>query len=176
MEDLIKILQSRFEKNNHLHKEIEWNDVEKKLLSNPDKIAIINKMEQTGGEPDVVVFDSNSKEIIYCDCVTESPKDRRSYCYDATALNARKENKPKNNVIDFAAEIGIELLNEEQYFQLQKLGDFDLKTSSWLKTPDDVRKLGGAIFGDKRYNRTFIYHNGAESYYASRGFRGFLKL
>lgn len=176
MKDLINILQNRFEKNIHFHQGIEWKDVEKKLLSNPDKLIIINKMEQTGGEPDVVVFDSNSKEIIYCDCATESPKDRRSFCYDIAALNARKENKPKNNAIDFANEISIELLNEEQYFQLQKLGDFDLKTSSWLKTPDDVRKLGGAIFGDKRYNRTFIYHNGAESYYAARGFRGFLKL
>ncbi len=174
--ELIEILKSRFEKNMKRHKGIEWNDVESKLKKHPGKLWSLNEMEITGGEPDVVVLNKKSGEIIFIDCAAESPKGRRSVCYDREGLDSRKEHKPGNNAIDMAAEMGIELLNEEQYRELQKLGNFDTKTSSWLLTPSAIRKLGGAIFGDYRYGNVFIYHNGAQSYYGSRGFRGMLKL
>jgi hypothetical protein len=172
--DLLVILKTRFEKNIHRHKKADWNDVLKKLENQTEKLWNINEMEQTGGEPDVVDFNDN--EIYFVDCAEESPKGRRSFCYDKEALDARKENKPENNAIGFANEMGVEILSEEQYRHLQTLGKFDLKTSSWLKTPPEIRKLGGAIFGDFRYNQVFIYHNGVQSYYASRGFRGRLKI
>jgi len=175
-EELIKTLKTRFEKNPNRHKNIQWEDVQKKLESNPEKLWSLNEMERTEGEPDVVSFDENTKEYLFFDCSAESPKGRRSFCYDRKALDSRKENKPKNSVIDLADEFGIEILDEEQYRELQTLGNFDLKTSSWVKTPEDIRKLGGAVFCDKRYNTVFLYHNGAESYYAARGFRGVLKV
>ena len=171
---LLKTLEKRFEANPNRHPEITWKHVEAMLEKQPEKLSILQKMEETGGEPDVVIF--NEKELFFCDCSVESPKERRSFCYDREALEKRKEHKPKNSAMDAAKEIGIELLDETQYHQLQTLGTFDLKTSSWLKTPEAVRKLGGAIFGDRRYDRVFIYHNGADSYYAARGFRGILKL
>lgn len=171
-ESLLKTLHTRFEKNPDRHKGIDWKNVEEKLQKNPEKLFILNEMEKTGGEPDVVVFGKKSSEVIFCDCAPESPKERRSLCYDRDALDKRKQHKPKNSAIDLAKEIGIEILNEQEYQELQKLGNFDLKTSSWLQTPEAIRKLGGAIFGDKRYEHVFIYHNGAESYYAARGFRG----
>lgn len=174
--ELIKILKTRFEKNPNRHENIKWEDVQKKLESNPEKLWSLNEMERTEGEPDVVDFDKNTNEYLFFDCSPESPKGRRSLCYDRKALDSRKENKPANSAIDLANEIGIEILNEEQYRELQTLGNFDLKTSSWVKTPEEIRKLGGAIFCDKRYNTVFLYHNGAESYYAARGFRGVLKL
>ena len=158
------------------HKGLEWDKVKEKITADPEKLWSLNEMEITGGEPDVIAFDKKTGEYIFYDCSTESPKDRRSLCYDRDALNARKENKPKNSAIDMAAEIGIEILNEEQYRELQKLGNFDTKTSSWVKTPDDIRKLGGAVFCDFRYGNVFVYHNGAESYYAARGFRGLLRV
>lgn len=170
--ELLVILKTRFENNINRHKNIQWNDIEIRLLANPEKLWIINEMEKTGGEPDVVEYDIKSKEYIFYDCCAESPKERRSLCYDRDALNSRKENKPLSSAVDFANEIGIELLTEEQYRALQQLGNFDLKTSSWIKTPDHIRKLGGALFCDRRYNTVFVYHNGAESYYAARGFRG----
>ncbi len=175
-EELIKILKTRFEKNPKRHENIQWEDVQKKLESNPEKLWSLNEMERTEGEPDVVSYDEKSNEYVFIDCSAESPKGRRSLCYDRDALNSRKENKPVNSAVDLANEIGIEILTEEQYRKLQTFGNFDLKTSSWIKTPDDIRKLGGAVFCDKRYNTVFLYHNSAESYYAARGFRGVLRV
>ena len=175
-QELIAVLKTRFEKNSNRHKGIEWSKVEARLKANPDKLWSLDEMEHTGGEPDVVGLDKKTGQYIFFDCSAESPKDRRSYCYDREALNARKEHKPKNSVIDVAAEMGIELLTEEQYKELQTLGKFDSKTSSWVKTPPEIRKHGGAIFCDFRYNHVFTYHNGADSYYAARGFRGSLKV
>lgn len=175
-EQLISILKARFEKNPKRHENIEWSKVESKLSSQPEKLWSLLQMEKTEGEPDVVSYDNSKDEYLFMDCVAESPKSRRSLCYDRKALNSRKEHKPKNSAIDVAEEMGIELLNEEQYRQLQQLGNFDTKTSSWIATPEEVRKLGGAIFCDFRYGRVFLYHNGAESYYAARGFRGSLKI
>ncbi len=175
---LLKILSTRFEKNMNRHKGIEWSKVQSKLLENPEKLWSLEEMERTGGEPDVVVLDSDKKAsgFIFCDCSAESPKGRRSICYDHQALEARKEHKPENSAINMAIEMGIDILTETQYRDLQKLGDFDTKTSSWVKTPSDIRKLGGATFCDRRYDKVFLYHNGAESYYAARGFRGFLTI
>ncbi len=174
--ELLSTLQSRFEKNMNRHKGLDWAKVQVKLESKPEKMWSLNEMERTGGEPDVIGFDKKSDEYIFYDCSAESPKDRRSLCYDREAWESRKENKPKNNAVDVAASMGIELLNEEQYRELQKLGNFDTKTSSWIITPASIRKLGGAIFCDRRYNTVFTYHNGAESYYAARGFRGLLRV
>jgi hypothetical protein len=174
--ELIQILKSRFEKNMVLHKTIDWKKVESKLSKQPDKLWSLLQMEKTGGEPDVIGEDKKTGEIIFCDCSAETPKGRVSLCYDEEALNARKENKPAGSAMKKAADMGIEVLDESQYHDLQKLGKFDSKTSSWLNTPAEIRKLGGAIFGDFRYNHTFIYHNGAQSYYAVRGFRGLLKV
>jgi hypothetical protein len=175
-EELINTLKTRFEKNINRHKGIEWNDVQPRLEANTDKLWSLNEMEATGGEPDVIAYDKKSGEYIFYDCSEESPKGRRSLCYDKAALNSRKEHKPKNSAVDMAAEMGIEILTEEKYRELQKLGKFDMKTSSWVKTPDNIRKLGGAIFCDYRYDTVFVYHNGAESYYAARGFRGLLRV
>ncbi|MBE0539188.1 MAG: DUF4256 domain-containing protein [Ignavibacterium sp.] len=182
-EELLNALKTRFEKNMNRHKDISWEKVQAKLEAKPEKLWSLNEMERTGGEPDVIVFDNlpadkagKTNEYIFYDCSAESPNGRRSLCYDRAALDARKENKPKDNAVDVATSMGVELLTEEQYRQLQKLGEFDLKTSSWVKTPDNIRKLGGAIFCDRRYNTVFTYHNGAESYYAARGFRGVLKV
>lgn len=174
--ELIQILKSRFEKNMHRHKGIEWSKVLMKLESNGEKIWALNEMEKTGGEPDVINFDTKTNVFTFCDCSSESPKGRRSICYDREALNSRKKHKPENNAVDLANDIGIELLSEDHYRKLQEIGDFDTKTSSWLKTPIEVRKQGGAIFGDFRYGRVFIYHNSAESYYGARGFRGLLRV
>ena len=174
--ELLSILKSRFEKNMKRHKGIEWAKVQAKLEASPEKIWSLDDMETTGGEPDVVGYDKKTDEYIFYDCSAESPKDRRSLCYDRRALESRKEHKPKNSALDMAADMGIELLTEEQYRELQQLGEFDLKTSSWVKTPADIRKLGGALFCDRRYNQVFLYHNGAESYYAARGFRGSLRV
>ena len=173
---LINILKQRFEGNMVRHHEIEWTEVQAKLETNEEKLWSLNEMEKTGGEPDVTGIDKETNEYIFCDCSAESPNGRRSLCYDRDALESRKENKPRNNVLDMAASMGIELLNEAQYRLLQSLGTFDAKTSSWIQTPADIRKLGGAIFADFRYGTVFIYHNGAESYYAARGFRGILKV
>jgi hypothetical protein len=175
-QDLLPVLKSRFEKNKNRHPEIRWEDVQNRLESNPDRLWSLQEMENTGGEPDVIGQDAETGQYIFCDCAAESPAGRRSFCYDLEALNERKENKPANSAVEAAREMGIELLTENDYHELQKLGNFDLKTSSWLKTPDAVRERGGAIFGDKRYDRVFIYHNGAQSYYAARGFRGLLKI
>ena len=175
-EEQLKTLQARFEKNMDRHKGLVWAKVQTKLEENADKLWSLNERERTGGEPDVVGYDQTTGEYIFYDCSAESPKDRRSLCYDRESLESRKEHKPKNNVIDMANAMGIELLSEEQYRELQKLGSFDAKTSSWVKTPDNIRKLGGAIFADFRYDHVFIYHNGAESYYAARGFRGSLRV
>ncbi len=175
-EELLKILKSRVEKNKNRHKGIEWTKVQARLEKNIEKLWSLNEMERTGGEPDVVGYDKKTGEFIFYDCSAESPKGRRSLCYDAKALASRKEYKPKDSAVNMATTIGIELLTEEQYRELQKLGEFDLKTSSWVKTPSDIRKLGGAIFCDRRYDKVFTYHNGAESYYAARGFRGLLKV
>lgn len=174
--ELLKTLKDRFEKNMNRHKGIEWNKIQSILEANPNKIFILSEMESTGGEPDVVAYNEQTNEYIFYDCSPESPKGRRSLCYDLAAWESRKEHKPENNVIDLASEIGIEILTEDEYRELQKLGTFDLKTSSWVKTPSDIRKLGGAIFCDRRYNTVFTYHNGAESYYAARGFRGSLRV
>jgi len=171
-EELLRTLKARFEKNMNRHKGLEWAKVQKKLEANTEKLWSLNEMESTGGEPDVVGHDKKTGEYIFYDCSAESPKGRRSFCYDRQALDSRKENKPKNSAIDMAAAMGIEILTEEQYRALQKLGAFDLKTSSWVKTPVEVRSLGGAIFCDRRFGRIFTYHNGAESYYAGRAFRG----
>jgi hypothetical protein len=175
-EELLKTLQVRFEKNINRHEGIEWSKVRAKLEANTEKLWSLHEMERTGGEPDVVGHDKKTGEYIFYDCSAESPKGRRSVCYDREGLEARKEFRPENNAMDMAAAIGIELLTEEQYRELQKLGNFDTKTSSWLKTPSDIRKLGGAIFGDRRYGHVFVYHNGAPSYYAARGFRGTLRV
>jgi hypothetical protein len=174
--ELLKVLQSRFEKNKTRHKNIAWETVEAKLQANPQKLWSLNEMERTGGEPDVIGYTNETGECIFYDCSAESPNGRRSLCYDRQALESRKENKPKDNAIDMAAAMGIELLTEEEYRSLQKLGTFDTKTSSWIKTPADIRKLGGALFCDRRYDTVFLYHNGAESYYAARGFRGSLRV
>ncbi len=174
--ELLKVLKIRFEKNMNRHKEVFWDDVEKKLKNADSKLWSLNEMEESGGEPDVVGYDNNTGEYIFCDCSTESPKGRRSICYDHEALESRKEHKPKNSAIGMAREMGIEVLSEKQYFELQQLGTFDTKTSSWIVTPPDIRDLGGAIFGDYRFGRVFIYHNGAESYYGARGFRGMLRI
>lgn len=171
-DELLQALKARFEKHMNRHKNLAWADVQKKLETSTDKLWSLNEMEKTGGEPDVVGYDKKSGEIIFVDCAAESPKGRRSSCYDREGLESRKEHKPEKNAIDMAAAMGVELLNEEQYRELQQLGSFDTKTSSWLKTPPQIRKLGGAIFGDYRYGTVFIYHNGAQSYYSSRGFRG----
>lgn len=175
-EELLKTLKTRFEKNKNRHKGIDWEKVYSKLKTNPEKLWSLNEMERTDGEPDVVGHDQKSGEYIFYDCAAESPSGRRSICYDRKGLESRKEHKPKSNAVDMAAEMGIELLTEEQYRELQKLGTFDSKTSSWLKTPDEIRKPGGAIFADFRYGKVFVYHNGAQSYYGSRGFRGWLKV
>ena len=175
-EELLKTLQARFEKHMNRHKGVEWSKVAARLDKNPKKLESLLQMEETGGEPDVVSFDKKSGEVVFYDCAAETPKGRRSVCYDGDALKARKEHKPKNSAMDMAKEIGITLLSEEEYGELQQLGEFDMKTSSWLLTPPDVRKLDGAIFGDRRYGRVFVYHNGAQSYYAVRGFRGALRV
>ena len=175
-EELLKTLKTRFEKNLNRHKGIEWAKVEARLVANIEKLWSLNEMEKTGGEPDVVGYDQKKNEYFFYDCSAESPKDRRSLCYDNEALESRKEHKPKNNAVDTAEAMGVELLTEEQYRELQKLGEFDTKTSSWVQTPDEIRKLGGAIFCDRRYDHVFTYHNGAESYYAARGFRGSLRV
>jgi hypothetical protein len=174
--ELLKLLKARFEKNRNRHEGINWVDVQAKLEASAEKLWSLDEMEATGGEPDVVAHDKNTGEYIFYDCSAESPKGRRSVCYDREAWEARKEFKPENTAIDVASAIGIELLTEEQYRGLQQLGKFDLKTSSWVKTPANIRKLGGAVFCDRRYDTVFLYHNGAESYYAARGFRGLLKV
>lgn len=175
-EELLKILKTRFEKNKNRHEDIVWSKVVEKLEKNPEKIWSLYKMEETGWEPDVMDYDKNSWEYTFFDFSEESPKNRRSFCYDEEALNSRKENKPKDSALNKAKEIWIEILNEEEYKKLQTLGKFDKKTSSWIKTPDEIRKLGWAIFADFRYWKVFVYHNWAESYYAARGFRGSLKV
>ncbi|SHM37513.1 Protein of unknown function [Chryseobacterium carnipullorum] len=174
-ENFLKVLKARFEKNMSRHKGLSWEKIQPKLEAAPEKLWSLNKMEETEGEPDVINYDKKTDEYIFFDCSPESPK-RRSLCYDHQAWESRKANKPENNAIDKASEIGIELLTEEQYRQLQELGKFDLKTSSWVKTPANIRELGGAIFCDRRYNTVFMYHNGADSYYAARGFRGSLRV
>ena len=175
-EELLKALQARFANNADRHKGLAWTEVQAKLEANAEKLWSLSEMERTGGEPDVVGHDKKTGEYIFYDCSPESPKDRRSLCYDREALESRKENKPKNSALDMAAAMGIELLTEEQYRELQKLGEFDTKTSSWVKTPSTVRKLGGALFCDRRFDTVFTYHNGAESYYAARGFRGWVRV
>ncbi|GAB3202584.1 hypothetical protein ABID22_002709 [Pontibacter aydingkolensis] len=175
-EELIKTLNARFEKNKSRHQGLEWSEVQARLQANPEKLWSLYQMEITGGEPDVVGFDKKTGEYIFFDCAPESPKGRRSVCYDREGLESRKEHKPENNALDMAAAMGLELLTEEQYRHLQKLGEFDAKTSSWVKTPSEIRKLGGALFGDYRYGHVFIYHNGAQSYYAARAFRGSLRV
>ncbi|WP_100407755.1 DUF4256 domain-containing protein [Bacillus solitudinis] len=175
-EELLRTLKARFEKNMNRHGGIEWTEVQAKLEATPEKLWPLNEMEVTGGEPDVVVHDKETDEFIFYDCSAESPKGRRSVCYDREALESRKKHKPENNALEMATALGIELLTEEQYRELQKLGNFDTKTSSWVKTPANIRKLGGAIFCDRRYDTVFVYHNGAESYYAARGFRGLLRV
>ena len=175
-EELLRTLKARFEKNMNRHQGLEWAKVQAKLEANTEKLWSLNEMESTGGEPDVVGHDKKTGEYIFYDCSAESPQGRRSVCYDRKALESRKEHKPKNSAIDMAAAMGIELLTEEQYRELQKLGNFDSKTSSWIITPADIRKLGGALFADYRYGNVFVYHNGAESYYAARGFRGSVRI
>jgi hypothetical protein len=175
-EELLRALKARFEKNMNRHKGLEWAKVQAKLEANTEKLWSLNEMERTGGEPDVVGYDKKTGEYIFYDCSAESPKGRRSVCYDHEALEARKEFKPKDSAMNMAAAMGIELLTEEQYRELQKLGNFDTKTSSWVKTPSDIRKLAGALFCDRRYDTVFVYHNGAESYYAARAFRGSLRV
>ena len=173
---LLRELKIRFEKNMSRHKGLEWSQVQARLESNPDKLRSLDEMEISGGEPDVIGYDKKTGEYIFYDCSAESPVGRRSVCYDGEALESRKEHKPKNSALDMAAAMGIELLTEEQYRELQKLGNFDTKTSSWVRTPPAIRELGGALFCDRRYNHVFVYHNGAESYYAARGFRGSLRV
>jgi hypothetical protein len=175
-EALLKELKTRFEKNMGRHAGIQWDAVQARLESNPEKLWSLHEMEKTGGEPDVVGHDKKSGEYIFFDCTPESPKGRQSLCYDREALESRKEHKPKNSVMDLAGAMGIEVLTEEQYFALQQLGTFDTKSSSWLQTPAEIRKLSGAIFGDRRFGRVFVYHNGAQSYYSGRGFRGSLRV
>jgi hypothetical protein len=175
-EELLEALKARFEGNMSRHKGLEWANVQAKLEAQKEKLRSLEEMERTGGEPDVIGRDAKTGEYVFCDCSAESPKGRRSVCYDREGLESRKEHRPENSAIDMAAEMGIELLTEEQYRELQKLGDFDTKTSSWVKTPSDIRKLGGALFCDRRYGHVFVYHNGAQSYYAARGFRGSLRV
>lgn len=174
--ELLSVLKARFEKNRNRHQGIEWANVLARLEANPEKLWSLDEMEISGGEPDVVGYDAKTDEYIFYDCAAESPKGRRSVCYDHEALEARKENKPVNSAVEMAADMGIALLTEEQYRQLQQLGNFDLKTSSWVQTPAEIRKRGGALFCDRRYDTVFLYHNGAESYYAARGFRGSLRV
>lgn len=173
---LLRELKTRFEKNVSRHKDLDWSKIQAKLEANPKKLRSIDLMEETGGEPDIVGYDKTTDEYIFFDCAPESPKERRSLCYDRKALDSRKEHKPKNSAMDLAEAMGIEILSEAQYRELQQLGSFDLKTSSWIATPDAIRKLGGALFCDRRYDTVFTYHNGAESYYAARGFRGCLRV
>ena len=175
-EELLGVLKVRFEKHTSRHKGLEWSKLQAKLEANSEKLWSLNEMEKTGGEPDVVGHDKKTGEYIFYDCSAESPKGRRSVCYDRPALDARKENKPKNSALDMATQMKIELLTEEQYRELQKLGEFDLKTSSWVQTPAEIRKRGGALFCDRRYDHVFVYHNGADSYYAARAFRGSLRV
>jgi hypothetical protein len=175
-ENLLKVLLARFEKNMNRHPDLAWAKVQAKLEASPGKLWSLSEMERTGGEPDVVAVDKKSGEFVFYDCSAESPKGRRSVCYDREAWESRKENKPENTAMDMAAEMGIEMLTEEQYRELQKLGEFDTKTSSWIVTPAAIRKLGGALFCDRRYDHVFVYHNGADSYYSARGFRGWLKV
>jgi hypothetical protein len=175
-ETLLDILKTRFEKNMKRHKGLDWEKVQEKLEANPEKLRSLDEMENTGGEPDVVAYDKKSGEFVFYDCSEESPKGRRSLCYDGEALASRKENKPKDSAVEMAAAMGIKVLTEEQYRELQKLGEFDMKTSSWIQTPVEIRELGGALFCDRRYDHIFTYHNGAESYYAARGFRGALRV
>jgi hypothetical protein len=175
-EELLSILKARFTKNMHRHKDLEWVKVQARLEANPGKLWSLNEMESTGGEPDVVGYDKETGEYLFYDCSAESPKERRNLCYDREALDKRKEFKPANTVMDMAAAMGIELLSEDEYRELQQLGKFDQKTSSWIKTPANIRKLGGALFCDRRYDTVFVFHNGADSYYAARGFRGSLKI
>ena len=175
-EKLLEVLKARFEKNLNRHKGVKWADVQKKLLSKQAVSWTLNEMERTGGEPDVISIDKKKTGYIFCDCSAQTPAGRVNVCYDKQALDSRKKFKPKNNAADMASDMGIELLTEEEYMALQKLGEFDTKTSSWIKTPDEVRKLGGALFMDKRFGRVFVYHNGAESYYSVRGFRGIVRL
>jgi hypothetical protein len=175
-DELLKTLKDRFEKNMVRHKGLDWAKVQAKLAANPEKLWSLSEMESTGGEPDVVGHDKKTGEFIFYDCSTESPKGRRSICYDRAALDARKENKPRDCAIDMATAMGVELLTEDQYRELQKLGEFDPKSSSWVKTPPEIRKLGGALYCDRRYDTVFLYHNGADSYYAARGFRGLLRV
>ncbi|AEI49156.1 DUF4256 domain-containing protein [Runella slithyformis] len=175
-EELLSVLKTRFEKNKNRHQGLEWASVLAKLEANPEKLWALDDMETTGGEPDVVGYDARTNEYIFMDCSPESPKGRRSVCYDHEALESRKEYKPQNSAVEMAADMGIALLTEEQYRQLQQLGNFDLKTSSWVQTPVEIRKRGGALFCDRRYDTVFLYHNGAESYYAARGFRGALRV
>lgn len=177
-EEIVKVLKARFEKNMNRHKGLDWSHIQEKLehKSSPGKLWSLHEMESSGGEPDVVAQDKFTGEYIFIDCSAESPKGRRSVCYDREALEARKENKPQNSALDMAMNMGVEILSEEQYRQFQQLGEFDLKTSSWIKTPDEIRKRGGALYCDRRYNHVFVYHNGADSYYAARGFRGMLRV
>jgi hypothetical protein len=175
-DELLKVLKTRFEKNMNRHKDLEWAEVQARLEANPEKLWSLSEMERTGGEPDVVGRDEGTGEYIFYDCSAESPKGRRSVCYDREGLESRKEHQPENSAVDMAAAMGIELLTEEQYRELQKLGELDTKTSSWVKTPSEIRKLGGALFCDRRYGHVFVYHNGAQSYYAVRGFRGSLRV
>lgn len=175
-EELLGALKARFEENMDRHQGLEWAEVQAKLEANAEKLWSLHEMERTGGEPDVVGHDKKTGEYVFYDCAAESPKGRRSVCYDREALDSRKAHKPDNNAIDMAAALGVELLTEEQYRELQQLGNFDTKTSSWVKTPSDIRKLGGALFCDRRYGSVFLYHNGAQSYYAARGFRGSLRV
>lgn len=174
--ELLEVLKERFQKNASRHKGIKWTEVEAKLAASPQKLWSLAEMERTGGEPDVAAFDKTTGEYIFYDCAAETPKGRRSLCFDRAAWESRKEHKPASDAVTVAAAIGIELLSEDEYAALQKLGEFDLKTSGWLQTPADVRRLGGALFGDRRFGRVFTYHNGAESYYAARGFRGSLRV
>lgn len=175
-DDLIFALKARYEKNMHRHKGIAWAEVQARIESNPKAVKSLRAMEETGGEPDVIGQDKETGHFTFCDCSTESPTGRRSVCYDREALDSRKENKPQSSAVEMAVAIGIDLLTEDQYRELQKLGEFDMKTSSWIKTPSDVRSLGGALFCDRRYGKVFLYHNGAQSYYAARGFRGSLRV
>jgi hypothetical protein len=175
-QELLKVLKKRFEKHMDRHKGMDWSKIQAKLEANPKKLWSLDEMEATEGEPDVIAYDQQKDEYLFCDCSPESPKGRRSLCYDQDAWNSRKEHKPASSVLERAAEMGIDLLTEEQYRELQQLGNFDTKTSSWVETPEPIRKLGGAIFCDRRYGIVFMYHNGAESYYAARGFRGILKV
>lgn len=175
-EELLSLLKARFDKNMSRHKGIEWDKVQARLAANPERLWSLNEMEKTGGEPDVVGRDKKTDEYLFFDCSPESPKGRTSLCYDREGLDSRKEHKPKNAAMDMAAEMGVEMLTEEQYRELQKLGEFDTKTSTWVRTPSEIRKLGGALFCDRRYGQVFVYHNGAQSYYSGRGFRGSLRV